>query len=75
VATFYLRMKTLLKPVFRIRDILRRIRILGCVLWITDPNLDSDTDPNLDTDLDTDPDLDPATDPESCSFPGDAFKE
>jgi hypothetical protein len=44
--------------VFRISDILRRIRIYGSVHWITDP------DPGLDPALDLDPapDLDPALD-------------
>jgi hypothetical protein len=38
-----------LKAVFRIRDILLRIRILGSVLWIVDP--DSAPDPTPDPDL------------------------
>ncbi len=32
----------LLPAVFRIRDILRRIRILGSIHWITYPDLDPD---------------------------------
>jgi hypothetical protein len=42
------------KPVFRIRDILRRIRNLGSVHWITDSDLDPD--PALEAQKLTDPD-------------------
>ncbi len=40
------------KSVFRIHDVLRRIRILGSVQWITDT--DPDLDPAPDTDLRSD---------------------
>jgi hypothetical protein len=40
-------MQLLLKSLFRIRDILRRIRIPGSVNWITDRDLDPALDPDL----------------------------